>query len=730
MVRADLSVVVPCYNEQGNIPELVERTAATLDELGISWEIVLVDDGSTDGTWDRIETARAADPRVIAVRHEVNQGMVAGWRSGLAAASGFFICITDADLQYQPEDIGRLWREIRFKNVDVVQGTRTTLTRARDRRFYLSRGLNYLLNVLFRMRSRDNKSGFLITRRHVFADIVGHRFRYRYFQTFILVSAATKGYSLAEIDTVFADREVGESFVSKTPYKIVFNSLLDLAKGVVEFRLLRRVDRSLERFLAAHPPVREPKPLGLGRRWWLRLYFWLMPLHHWMITAAARSYLRFLERSQYLSPEDVRRYQEQRLRRLVDHAYYNVSHYRLAMDRAGVKPEDVATLDDLGKLPLLSKEQCRRRLYNGLLANGLKPAELLRVTTSGSTGEPFVCYADRRQLEFRFAATLRSMAWTGYRFGDRQVRLWHQTIGMTRWQVVKERLDAILCRRAFVPVFEIREANVRRMLRRIRRIRPVLIDGYAEALNLLAAFAGGDGSGGRLPTRGIISSAQTLPDASRAAIESAFGCRVFDKYGSREFSGIAYECEAHDGHHVVAESYIVEVLRDHRPAAPGEIGEVVITDLNNFSMPFIRYRIGDLAVAMDPGVPCPCGRGLPRVGSIEGRVQSIVVGADGRLVPGALFSHLLKDYETVVRRFQVVQRERGAIEFKVIKGGRFTPERFEEILRQLRSRLGAELRIDVRFVDEIPLVRTGKHSAVISELGLDFQRVSSWPARH
>jgi len=712
--------VVPCYNEEGNIPELVERTTATLDDLGISWQLVLVDDGSSDGTWEQLAAAGARDPRILALRHERNRGIVAAWRTGLQASSGFWICILDADLQYQPEDVARLWREIRFRNVDVVQGARTTLTRARDRRFYLSRGLNFLLNALFGMRSRDNKSGFLITRRSVFADVLEHRFRYRYFQTFIVVSAWTKGYSLAEIDTVFADREVGESFVPKTPLRIVFNSLIDLAKGVVEFRLLRRADRSLERFLEERPPRREPAPLGPGRRLWQRLYFWLMPLHHWMITADARRYLRALERSQYLSPEDLRRYQARRLRRLVEHAYYNVSHYRLAMEGAGVAPGDVASLDDLAKLPLLSKEQARRHLYGGLLANRLRPSEILRVSTSGSTGEPFVCYADRRQLEFRFAATLRSMAWTGYRFGDRQVRLWHQTLGMTRWQAARERLDALLSRRSFVPVFEIRESNVRRMLERIRRARPVLIDGYAEALDLLAGAAAGEEIDG-LPTRGVISSAQTLPEASRAAIERAFGCGVFDKYGSREFSGIAYECQAHDGHHVVAESFIVEILRENRPARPGEVGEVVITDLNNFSMPFIRYRIGDLAVAMDPDAPCPCGRGLPRIGRIEGRVQSIVAGADGRLVPGTFFAHLFKDYETVVRRYQVVQRERGAIELRVIRGGRFTPGRFEEILGRLREHLGAELAIDVRFVDEIPLVPTGKQAAVVSELGLDFQ---------
>jgi len=197
---------------------------------------------------------------------------------------------------------------------------------------------------------------------------------------------------------------------------------------------------------------------------------------------------------------------------------------------------------------------------------------------------------------------------------------------------------------------------------------------------------------------------------------------VFDKYGSREFSGIAYECEAHAGHHVVAENYIVEILKDGVPASPGEMGEVVITDLNNFCMPMIRYRIGDLAMAMDPAEACACGRGLPRIGRIEGRVQAIIVGSNGTYMPGTFFQHLFKDYEHLVRQFQVVQHERGAIELKIVQGPRFEEEAFGELVATLRRFVGDDMRIEVVFVDRIAMVRTGKHQAAISHLPIDLQR--------
>jgi phenylacetate-CoA ligase len=261
-------------------------------------------------------------------------------------------------------------------------------------------------------------------------------------------------------------------------------------------------------------------------------------------------------------------------------------------------------------------------------------------------------------------------------------------------------------------------------VRAIEDFQPILLDGYAESFNFLARYLKEKGRL-KLSPKGIISSAQTLPEGSRKIIEDAFGCKVFDKYGSREFSGIAYECDAHQGHHVVGEGYLVEVLADGKPAQPGEIGEVVITDLNNYCLPFIRYRIGDLAEALDPAERCPCGRGLPRLGKIEGRVQSIIIGSRGQYVPGTFFAHVLKDYDHAIRQFQIVQTERGAITLKVVKGKRFSDGTLDEVLKILRQFLGEDMGITVEFQENIEMVRTGKRLATVSKLGIDFQQIKA-----
>jgi phenylacetate-CoA ligase len=725
----ELSVVVPCYNEAGNLPELVARLLTVFEKRKVRGEIVLVNDGSKDNTGAVIDALSLTHPEVVPVHHEKNRGLAAGWDSGVAKATGTYVCLIDADLQYQPEDVGRLHRELLHTRVDMVQGSRSLIGRQRDSRYHLSRGLNTLLNTMFGMRLRDNKSGFVIARRETLADILHRRFKYAYFQTFIAVSAHAKGYSIREIETVFETRLVGQSFIPSFPLRLIARVVADLGKGLIEFRLAPKQESLLADFLSRHPPTRVDPELSWARRLRRAIYFRTMPLHAWLLTRRTELYYRELKQSQWLSLAQMRALQEEKLRRLIRHAYHHVGYYRERMEALGLTPEDIKTLDDLAKLPLLGKADVRENLHFDLLSDNHDNDRILRIATSGSTGEPFVCYADQHQLEIRLASTLRAMEWTGWAFGDRQARLWHQTLGMSPSQVARERFDAFLLRRLFVPAFEMSEGAMASFLGRLAAFDPVLIDGYAESFNYLAGHLGSAKSRPNLRPRGIISSAQALPDESRKIIEEAFSARVFDKYGSREFSGIAYECDAHDGHHVMAESYIVEILKDGRRAGPGEVGEVVITDLNNLCLPFIRYRVGDLAEAMDEAKACACGRGLPRVGRIEGRVQSLVIGAHGRVMPGTFFSHLFKDYDYLVRQYQVVQEERGAIILKVVKGSRFAPDLFErEILSVLRQYLGEETRIDVQFVDLIPLVRTGKRQAVISKLSLDFQKLTYPPS--
>jgi phenylacetate-CoA ligase len=721
-VQRILSVIAPCFNEEFNVPELTERVLRTFERGGVDGELVLVDDGSKDGTRRVIEEQMAKHPgRVVGCFHARNGGISAAWKTGTAAARGVYVCVIDADLQYQPEDVLRLHHTLIESSVDVVQGWRSTVSRQRNKRYYLSRGLNFLLNSAFDMKLQDNKSGFVVCSREVMQDLLTYEGNYDYWQSFIMVAAHAKGYTYKEVETLFENRRQGVSFLDGAAYHTSAKAFIDIGKALWEYRIHPAVPDIATHYLRRHPIVdRTPKRAPMRDLEW-RGFMSTFNHTHWMITRDVEHHYDTLNKTQWLSQDQMRELQDEKLRRLIRHAYRNVPYYRSRMQEAGLRPEDIRTQDDLVKLPLLGKDDVRAHLYFDIMSENHNKDEIQRITTSGSTGEPFVCYADRAQLEFRWAATLRSQEWTGYRFGDPCMRLWHQTLGMSPSQIWREKADAAFLRRKFIPVFEMKDEILPSIIKELSDWKPTLVDGYAEALNLLGEFVKTNGGLVNKPLA-VMSSAQMLPGSSRKVIEEAFGCKVYDKYGGREFSGIAYECEAHKGHHVVAEGFLLEILRDGRPAKPGEIGEVVITDLNNFCMPFIRYRIGDLAEAMDNSVPCECGRGLPRIGNIEGRVQSIIQGTEGRYMPGTFFAHYLKDFDHAFKLFQVVQERPGAMIFKVVKGSRYSDDVLQEVLGTFRSFLGDDMTVDVQFVENIEMVRTGKRLASVSKIPIDFQK--------
>ena len=207
-----LSDLVPSPNEAANLPVLVETLHAALEAPALApTEIVLVDDGSSDETRDCIDRLAARFPALRHVRHDRTRGIPAAWRTGHAAARGEWICAIDADLQYQPEEIPRLWRALQESGADIVQGVRSDADRSRDLRFILSKGLGGLLNRTFGMSLRDNKSAFFLCRREVFATMLNYRRRFRHWQCFVMVAAHHHGYRIHEVDTPFSPRNGGRS---------------------------------------------------------------------------------------------------------------------------------------------------------------------------------------------------------------------------------------------------------------------------------------------------------------------------------------------------------------------------------------------------------------------------------------------------------------------------------------------------------------------------------------
>ena len=236
---ATLSVVVPCFNEEKNLPTLVNRINHAMGSAGIPGELVLVNDGSRDGTGAAIDLLSRQFQNVRAVHHPVNRGIVEGWRSGLAASRGDLVLTTDADLQYAPEDIPLLYREMASGNWDLVQGWRRDREVPDRLRDLLSVGLSRMLQWVFSMDLQDVKSGFICYRKEVFRDILDYRQNYFSFQSLITVAAHFKGYRIRQVPITFFRRHAGESFIQR-PLVFSLRAATDLPKAFYEYRLRKR----------------------------------------------------------------------------------------------------------------------------------------------------------------------------------------------------------------------------------------------------------------------------------------------------------------------------------------------------------------------------------------------------------------------------------------------------------------------------------------------------------
>ena len=197
---------------------------------------MLVDDGSRDRTWDVLESLSRQHGFVIA-RHPRNLGLAAAWATGFSASSGTLVCTIDADLQYRPEDIAELHRTMLARGVDLVQGARRWTEITPRSRYLLSRAPSLLLNQLFGMELDDNKSGFLLCRREVFARLLEEQPKYRYFQNLVMVAAHAAKIRSTALEVAFEPRRHGSSFLTNLPLRTMARALVDVGRAVVEYRI-------------------------------------------------------------------------------------------------------------------------------------------------------------------------------------------------------------------------------------------------------------------------------------------------------------------------------------------------------------------------------------------------------------------------------------------------------------------------------------------------------------
>ncbi|HEU5060052.1 MAG TPA: hypothetical protein VFU21_26150 [Kofleriaceae bacterium] len=425
--------------------------------------------------------------------------------------------------------------------------------------------------------------------------------------------------------------------------------------------------------------------------------------------------LRALGALERASRDELEAFQRRELAALLRHAYDHVPYYRRLFGEAGCRPEDIRGREDLARLPVLTRQAARDSAAERV--STAPPLPTIKKTTGGTTGEPLVIRYDPGSEHWRQAVRLRGFGWTGWRIGDPSLHYWGEyTRERSLAAVAKERLDRALKREHYIDCTPRGDGHKDQVVAAIRRIRPRAIFCYAQAGAELARHINRTGarSWGTIP---VVCGAERVFPADRAALEQAFGPAVFETYGCRETMLIATECGEHDGLHLQVENLVVELVGpDGAPVAPGEVGEVLLTDLHNLGQPLIRYANGDLAVAMPEAAACRCGRAHPRLASVEGRQTETLRDREGKPVGGMIFNLAFSPLAEVVRQFQAVQHRDGSITVKVVPaaGGELPRAAADHVARSCARYLpGVPVLFEV--VADIPATRTGKRRVVVVE---------------
>jgi phenylacetate-CoA ligase len=348
-----------------------------------------------------------------------------------------------------------------------------------------------------------------------------------------------------------------------------------------------------------------------------------------------------------------------------------------------------------------------------MVAASSKDRPLVRDMTGGSTGSPMVFYYDENRRDSRTAAAMRHDRWTGWDIGQKMGVLWGAPRDLAQSPALKDRArDWILQRSILLDASAIDDTRLRAFHERLLRQRPPFLLAYANTLALFARFLRDAGLRPAQP-RAIICSGELLTAESRMLIEETFGAPVFNRYGSREFSVIASECDRHEGLHVNAENLFVEVFCDGEPALDRE-GEIVVTDLRNFAMPLIRYRTRDVGVMSSRA--CSCGRGLPLMQLTGGRVTDFLTANGGRRVSGiALATYGITNIPGI-RQIQFVQDRLGSVTARIVKGPEWSEGTLPTLFARLRGFLGESMEVKAEFTNAIPLEASGKYRFTISTL--------------
>lgn len=422
----------------------------------------------------------------------------------------------------------------------------------------------------------------------------------------------------------------------------------------------------------------------------------ILPLSDLVKGEHTAKYLRLLKEAESWTTEQTADFQNARLQQLIQYAAVHVPFYRDWFQHSGINPNEIKSVTDLLRLPIVDKSLMRREGLSRFSAEDYPSNQRYFSRSSGSTGEPFSFYISKQSNSVNTAAKLRTWYQAGYRLGDKYMKIANGE-RQSRIKKLQDKVNNCL----FVPFSSMDDAQMQEILLSIEKFKPSIIRSYPIPIYLLAQYRNRHSTQYHFCPHHIMTTGSTLPQAYREEIEHAFGCDIIDSY-SCEGTANTYETLAHDGYNVTSYYGIIEVLDDNDCPITNGVGRVVSTDFWNDAHPFIRYNTQDL-VEVKGG----------RILRIMGReCDSYVVSNNTRFTVHN-FSHFFLHEVEGVQAYQIVKKKDGSILFRIVPNNQYS-ETVQHFIIDHWCKL-FENNVFVELVPEIPLMHNNKRLTIVEE---------------
>jgi phenylacetate-CoA ligase len=412
-----------------------------------------------------------------------------------------------------------------------------------------------------------------------------------------------------------------------------------------------------------------------------------------------------LATSQHWSRKELEHYRDEKLQRLIEHCYEQVPYYRGIMQANRLKPADIFRAEDLCKLPVLTKDIIRR-CANDMLAANVSTMKVSWAKTGGTTGEPIRVCRDEKCQAWANMCFERGLLWGGKNADDARVVLVGGSLGIDKQRLVT-RLGNYLRGNLFLPAFELNSENVTNYLEAIHSSGCRFIVGYASALYRLAILAGEKAE--RLRLHAVFPTAELLVPEWEQTIRDLFRCHVLPFYGCGEVGSLGYSTLTGNGYLIPEEHALIEIINhDNSTNLQGD-GRFLITDLDNYAMPIIRYLNGYAGKISSPSKHYP----FSRIERLDGRYNSLLLTDKGELISGVIGTHVFR-HTLSVKRYQIIQENPLQVVIKIVPKGDVSETDKQLILDLFSRHLGSKMNISIQTVSDLPAPPSGKSVFVIN----------------